>query len=127
MTTYVRPVSKTWWLEKKQYILFVIRELTSVFVAGYCLFLLFLILKIGDEYEKYNLLINFLRSPLSLVFHLISFPFIFYHTITWFNLTPKIMVLQIGEEKVPKGLITGSVYISWGLVSLILIWLILGL
>ena len=124
---YIRPVSNTWWLEKKQYILFVIRELTSIFVAGYCLFLLFFILKIGDENETYKLLIIFLKSPLSFVLHLISFPFILYHTITWFNLTPKIMVLQIGEEKVPKELIAGLVYISWGLLSLILIWLILGL
>ena len=127
MTTYIRPVSNTWWLEKKQYILFVIRELTSIFVAGYCLFLLFFILKIGDENETYNLLIIFLKSPLILILHLISFPFILYHTITWFNLTPKIMVLQIGEGKVPKELIAGLVYISWGLLSLILIWLILGL
>ena len=124
---YIRPVSSTWWLEKKQYILFVIRELTSIFVAVYCLFLLFFILKIGNENETYNLLIIFLKSPLILVLHLISFPFILYHTITWFNLTPKIMVLQIGEEKVPKELIAGLVYISWGLLSLILIWLILGL
>ena len=124
---YIRPVSNTWWLEKKQYILFVIRELTSIFVAGYCLFLLFFILKISDENETYNLLIIFLKSPLILVLHLISFPFILYHTITWFNLTPKIMVLQIGEEKVPKELIAGLVYISWGFLSLILIWLILGL
>ena len=127
MTTYIRPVSNTWWLEKKQYILFVIRELTSIFVAGYCLFLLFFILKIGDENENYNLLIIFLKSPLILILHLISFPFILYHTITWFNLTPKIMVLQIGEEKVPKELIAGLVYIIWGFLSVILIWLILGL
>ena len=89
--------------------------------------MLFFILKIGDGNETYNLLIIFLKSPLILVFHLISFPFILYHTITWFNLTPKIMVVQIGEGKVPKELIAGLVYISWGLVSLILIWLILGL
>ena len=84
-------------------------------------------LKIADENETYKLLIIFLKSPLNLILHLISFPFILYHTITWFNLTPKIMVLQIGEEKVPKELIAGLVYISWGLLSLILIWLILGL
>ena len=127
MTMYIRPVSNTWWLDKKQYILFVIREFTSIFVAVYCLFLLFFIFKIGDENESFNLLIQFLKSPLILALHLISFPFILYHTITWFNLTPKIMVVQIGEGKVPKELIAGLVYISWVLLSFILIWLILGL
>ena len=40
MKTYQIPVSNTWWLKKKSYFFFVIREMTSLFVAGYCLFLL---------------------------------------------------------------------------------------
>ena len=126
MTTYRKPVSNTWWLERKQYFFFVIRELTSIFVAGYCLFLLFIISKIGDSQENYTLLILSLKSPISLVLHFISLPFILYHTITWFNLTPKIMKLQIGEEIISEKLIIGLVYISWGILSLIIFWLILG-
>ena len=126
MTTYRKPVSNTWWLERKQYFFFVIRELTSIFVAGYCLFLLFIISEISDGLEKYTLLILSLKSPISLVLHFISLPFILYHTITWFNLTPKIMKLQIGEEIISEKLIVGLVYISWGILSLIIFWLILG-
>ena len=126
MTTYRKPVSNTWWLERKQYFFFVIRELTSIFVAGYCLFLLFIISEISDGQEKYTLLILSLNSPKSLVLHFISLPFILYHTITWFNLTPKIMKLQIGEEIISEKLIVGLVYISWGILSLIIFWLILG-
>tara|TARA_B100001765_G_scaffold48725_1_gene28351 strand:+ start:111 stop:494 length:384 start_codon:yes stop_codon:yes gene_type:complete len=126
MTTYRKPVSNTWWLERKQYFFFVIRELTSIFVAGYCLFLLFIISEISDGQENYTLLILSLKSPISLVLHFISLPFILYHTITWFNLTPKIMKLQIGEEIISEKLIVGLVYISWGILSLIIFWLILG-
>ena len=126
MTTYRKPISNTWWLERKQYFFFVIRELTSIFVAGYCLFLLFIISEIGDGQEKYTLLILSLKSPISLALHFISLPFLLYHTITWFNLTPKIMKLQIGEEIISEKLIVGLVYISWGILSLIIFWLILG-
>ena len=126
MTTYRKPVSNTWWLERKQYFFFVIRELTSIFVAGYCLFLLFMISEISDGQEKYILLILLLKSPISLVLHFFSLPFILYHTITWFNLTPKIMKLQIGEEIISEKLIVGLVYISWAILSLIIFWLILG-
>ena len=49
MTTYRKPVSNTWWLESKPYFFFVIREFTSLFVAGYCLFLLVFIAKAGDK------------------------------------------------------------------------------
>ena len=126
MTTYRKPVSNTWWLERKQYFFFVIRELTSIFVAGYCLFLLFVISEISDDQEKYTLLILSLKSPISLVLHFISLPFILYHAISWFNLTPKIMKLQIGEEIITDKLIVGLVNISWGILALIIFWLILG-
>ena len=126
MTTYRKPVSNTWWLESKTYFFFVIREFTSLFVAGYCLFLLLFIAKAGDSQESYATLILSLKSPISMVLHLISFTFILYHAITWFNLAPKIMVLHVGEERIPNALITGAVYLSWGVVSLIISWLILG-
>ena len=126
MTTYRKPVSNTWWLESKPYFFFVIREFTSLFVAGYCLFLLVFIAKAGDSQEAYATLILSLKSPISMVLHLISFTFILYHAITWFNLTPKIMVLHLGEERIPNTLIAGAVYLSWGVVSLIISWLILG-
>ena len=126
MTTYRKPVFNTWWLESKPYFLFVIREFTSLFVAGYCLFLLLFIAKAGDSQEAYATLILSLKSPTSMVFHLISFTFILYHAITWFNLTPKIMVFHLGEERIPNALIAGAVYFSWGVVSLIISWLILG-
>jgi fumarate reductase subunit C len=31
---YVRPVGANWWLRKRSYTLFMLRELTAVFVAG---------------------------------------------------------------------------------------------
>ena len=126
MTTYRKPFFNTWWLESKPYLLFVIREFTSLFVAGYCLFLLLFIAKAGDSQEAYASLILSLKSPTSMVFHLISFTFILYHAITWFNLTPKIMVFHLGEERIPNAFIAGAVYLSWGVVSLIISWLILG-
>ena len=94
MSLYHRPFPNTWWLKRKSYFLFIIRELTSVFVAGYCVFLLILIFKVGQGQEAYTSLINFLTSPTSIVLHVISLIFVLYHTVTWFNLTPKILVLR---------------------------------
>jgi len=110
MSTYLRPVPNTWWLKRKPYILFMIRELTSVFVAGYCIFLL----------------VAALKSPSSVALHLITLAFVLYHTITWFNLTPKILVLYRGEDRVPQGLVAGTFYAGWVVVSVIVAWLVLG-
>ena len=126
MSTYHRPVSNTWWLKRKPYILFMIRELTSVFVAGYCIFLLVLVYKLTQVAEAYGNLIAALKLPSSIMLHFITLAFVLYHTITWFNLTPKILVIYRGEERIPQGLVAGTFYAGWAVISVFLAWLILG-
>ena len=126
MSTYHRPVSNTWWLKRKPYFLFIIRELTSVFVAGYCVFLLVLVYKLTQGAEVYSNLIAALKSPSSIVLHFITLVFVLYHTITWFNLTPKILVIYKGEERIPQGFVAGTFYAGWVVVSVVLAWLVLG-
>ena len=126
MNTYHRPVSNTWWLKRKPYILFMIRELTSVFVAGYCIFLLVLVYKLTQGAEAYDNLMAILKSPSSVALHLVTLSFVLYHTITWFNLTPKILVLYRGEERIPQGLVAGVFYAGWVVVSVIIVCLVLG-
>ena len=126
MSTYHRPVSNTWWLKRKPYILFMIRELTSVFVAGYCIFLLVLVYKLTQGAEAYDNLMAILKSPSSAALHLVTLSFVLYHTITWFNLTPKILVLYRGEERIPQGLVAGVFYAGWVVVSVIIVCLVLG-
>ena len=126
MSTYHSPVSNTWWLKRKPYILFMIRELTSVFVAGYCIFLMVLVYKLTQGADAYGNFMAALKSPISVVLHLITLVFVLYHTITWFNLTPKILVLYRGEDRIPQGLVAATFYAGWVVVSIIITLLILG-
>ena len=126
MSPYRSPVPNTWWLKRTPYVLFMVRELTSIFVAGYCVFLLVMISKLGRGPDSYSSLITALESPTSVVLHLISLAFVLYHTITWFNLTPKILVLYRGEDRIPQSVVAGTFYAGWAVVSLIIAWLILG-
>ena len=41
--TYRRPVSKWWWVGKRTYFVFVMRELSSIFIAWFVVFLLCLL------------------------------------------------------------------------------------
>ena len=126
MSTYHRPVSNTWWLKQKSYFLFMIRELTSVFVAGYCIFLLVLVYKLTQGADAYGNFMAALKSPSSVSLHLITLVFVLYHTITWFNLTPKILVLYRGEDRIPQGLVAATFYAGWVVVSIIVTLLVLG-
>jgi fumarate reductase subunit C len=101
-----------------------VREFTSIFVAGYCVFLVYFIYKLSQGPDAYYALIEALKSPLSIALHVIVFIFAVYHSITWFKLTPKIMILRIGEEQIPSFLISGANFFAWVVVSAILAWII---
>ncbi len=124
MKPYVRRYPNTWWLARRPYFLFMMREFTSIFVAGYCVFLLYFIHKLSQGPDAYYGVIEALQSPLSVILHIIAFIFAAYHSITWFQLTPKIMILRFGEEQVPPFLISGANFVAWVVVSVVLIWII---
>jgi fumarate reductase subunit C len=126
MSQYQKPFPNTWWLKRMPYFLFIIRELTSVFVAGYCLFLLVLIYKLGQGPEAYGALIISLTSSTSIFLHVIALVFVLYHAVTWFNLTPKILVIYKGQERIPQWLVAGSVYVGWIVVSAVIVWMVVG-
>jgi fumarate reductase subunit C len=65
-----------------------------------------------------------LGSPLSVVLHLIALIFACYHSITFFNLTPRVLVVFRGDEKVPEQVIAGVHYAAWLVVSVVLIVLV---
>jgi fumarate reductase subunit C len=107
----------TWWLHNIYLKLFMIRELTSVFVAGYAVFLMVLISKVNHP-EAFQ---DTLLCPGALVFQLIALPFVIFHSVTWFNLTPKAIVLFRGEERVRPLWIAGGHYALWVIVSLVIL------
>src|SRR5262245_7971808 len=43
---YTRPMPAGWWLRKRAYFWFMMRELTAVFVAAYCVMLLYMLWKV---------------------------------------------------------------------------------
>jgi fumarate reductase subunit C len=48
-----------------------------------------------------------------------------YHSITWFNLTPKALPLQVGEGFVPDWVIAGAHFAGWAVVSFVILALAL--
>ena len=53
----------------------------------------------------------------------LALAFAAYHSATWFNLTPKALPVQVGEEFVPGGVIAGVHYVAWAVLSLAVLWL----
>ncbi len=121
---YVRKLPATWWLRKRTYLVFMLRELTSVFVVAYALFLMVVIWR-ADDPGSFSRLFDALDSPVGLVLHAIVLAALLFHSITWINLTPKVLVLWRGDEQVDPRLIAGANYLGWVGASAVLAWLVL--
>ena len=122
---YIRPMPATWWLKRRPYLVFMLRELSSVFVAIYVVWFLLLLRKLSEGPEAYAAFLEGLRSPLAILFHFVALAFALLHTITWFNLTPQAMPIRRGEDRVPASLIILPNYVAWFVVSAVLVWIVL--
>jgi fumarate reductase subunit C len=114
---YRRRVSVWWWLKKGAYTRFVLRELTSVFVAFFAVVYLWQLRALTLGPEAYGQFLARLKTPLFLVLDAIAFLFILFHAITWLNLTPKAMVVRVGGKRVPDWAILGLNYAAWVVLS----------
>ena len=114
---YRRPVSVFWWLEKRSYIIFVLRELTSVFVGLVSVFALLQVRAITAGSEAYAELNARLASPL--VVGLIAFTLaaLVFHSLSWFKAAPKAMPVRVGGRRVPDVLVAGGNVAAWLVVS----------
>ena len=124
MTTrlYHRPVSTFWWLRRRSYLLFVLRELSSVFVAWFVIYLLLLVSDVSSGSPQYQEFLRWSASPGVLALNTIALVFVLLHAVTWLNLAPKAMVVKVGASRVPPRLVLGLHYLLWALVT----WIVLS-
>ena len=125
MKPYIRPMPATWWLKRSPYLLFMLREFSSVFVAAYVVIFLVMIRRLSEGQAAYQAFLASLQSPLAILFHIVALAFALFHTITWFHLTPKAMAVRIGEERVKPALIIAPNYAAWVVVSAVVAWILL--
>jgi fumarate reductase subunit C len=121
-----RRVSTYWWLGRASYFAFILRELSSVFVAWVVVFVLLFLRAVGQGPEAYQRFLDWAAHPLVVVLNTVAFLFAVLHAVTWFNLAPQAMVVHLGERRVPGSLIAASNYAAWAAVTAILAWVLLG-
>jgi fumarate reductase subunit C len=123
--TYRRPISTWWWLRKPTYFLFVMRELSSFFVAWFVLFLLLLVRAVDHGEAAYANFLDWAASPVVVAINVVGFAFIVLHAVTWFSLTPQAMALRVRGWSVPGWLIIGVQYAVLAIVSAFVWWWVL--
>ena len=119
-------VSTYWWLGRWPYVKFIVREMSSIFVAFFVVMTLLQIRALSHGPQAYQVFQERLQTPPVLVLNIISLFFVLFHTITWFNLTPRAMVVHLRGKKLPDVMIIAPNYIGWLIVSGVIAWIIIG-
>lgn len=123
---YRRRVSVWWWLKSRAYSVFVLRELTSVFVALTAFLLLGLVGSVAKGPRAYEEFLASLGRPAVVAVSAVTFALVLFHAVTWFQLAPKAMALAVGGRPVPDGVVAGLNYAAWAAVTAGVAVLLLG-
>jgi fumarate reductase subunit C len=123
---WYRPRTSTyWWLQRRSYLAFILRELSSVFLAWFVTYLLLLVHAVSQGEPSYRQFMTWAGSPIILLLNFVSLVFVVFHAITWFNLAPQAMAVHLRGKRVPGTWIAASNYVAWALTSALLVWLLL--
>ncbi len=121
---YRRPIPVWWWLRKRSYLVFVLRELSSIFVAWLVLYLLLLVRAVGQGEASYDAFLDRASSPWLVALNVVALAFLVLHTVTWFALTPQAMVVSLRGRRVPASAIIAGQYAGLAAVSAFVLWLV---
>ncbi len=123
---WYRPkVSVYWWLGERHYFKFIVRELSSVFVAIFVIETLLLINALRTGSDAYAQFLQLMQNPLVIVLNVISLFFVVFHTMTWFNLAPSATPVRVGGKRLPDAMIAGPAYLACIVISAFICWLVL--
>ena len=120
-----RPrISTWWWTRRRTYFLFVMRELSSIFVAWFVVYLLLFVYAVGRGQAAYRGFLDWASSPWVTVLNVVALAFVLLHTVTWFGLTPQAMAARVAGRRVPAWQIVVGQYVGLAVVSGFVFWLV---
>ena len=120
-----RPrVSTWWWTRRRSYTVFVLRELSSVFIAWFVVYLILFVYAVGQSETAYRRFLDWASAPWVVGLNVVALAFVLLHAVTWFALTPQAMDVRLGGRKVPGFHILAGQYTGLVVVSLFVLWLV---
>jgi fumarate reductase subunit C len=124
LRVYRRPVSTWWWTRRRSYFVFVMRELSSIFVAWFVVYLMLFVYAVGRGEAAYQSFLDWASSPWVTLLNVVALGFLLLHMVTWFNLTPQAMAVRVAGRRVPAWQIVVQQYVGLAVVSGFVFWLV---
>ena len=103
-----------------------LRELSSVFVAWFVVYLLLLVDAVHAGSDSYQRFLEWSGRPWVLALNIVALAFVLLHAITWFNLAPKAIVVRAAGRQVPPRSVAAAHFAAWAVASAVVAWIVLG-
>jgi fumarate reductase subunit C len=111
-----------WWKRDPFFVRYMVRETTAVGVAVYAVILAFGALRLSQGEAAWNGWLAALRSPLSLVLHLVLLVCFVVHAKSWFEIMPKTMpMMYAGGRRIAATTITRTGFVAVAVVTVALL------
>jgi fumarate reductase subunit C len=120
--TYKPAMPAGWWLRKRHYFLYMVREFTALPLALWLLWLLFEIYRAGRGASHFY-------APSStpfVIFSVICLLFALYHSFTFLRLAGVILHFKVMDKPVPSALIVASQFGAWLVASIVIGAVLIG-
>jgi fumarate reductase subunit C len=126
-TGYVRPM-QGWWRRDPFFVRYMIREVTAVAVLAYAIILMFGVLRLSQGEAAFNGWLAALRSPGSILLHLVLLVSFAVHAKSWFDIMPKTMPMMFaGGKRVEGATITRTGYVVTIVATVLILAIVWGM
>ena len=125
-TVYRPRTDLLWWVRRRSYVLFVLRELSSVFMAWFVVYLVLLVAAAHGGPGSYERFLAWSARPWMLALNAVTLAFLVLHSVTWFSLAPKAMAVRMQGRRLPARMVAAGHFAAWVVVSAVVAWIVLG-
>ena len=117
---YIRPM-QGWWRRDPFFMAYMLREATAFAVAIYSVVLAVGVLRLAQGEAAWNGWLTALRSPGSILLHVVLLVSFAIHARSWFEIMPKTMpMMHFGGQRVQASAITRTGWIATIVVSVVM-------
>jgi len=124
--TFKRKQSIFWWTKNRRYIAYFFRELTGLFIFTYALFFVYQLYQLHFNEVIYSTYISKMTTPTFVILNVVFLLFSVYHSLTWFQLTAKVLPLKIQNKPIDTKIIGLASLALWGIFSYIVFIIMAG-
>lgn len=120
--TYQPAMGAGWWLRKRHYFWYMVREFTALPLALWLLWFIYEIQRAGRGASGYYPP----NSTAFVIFSVICLLFALYHSVTFLSLAGVILHFKVMDKPVPSRLIVASQFGAWLVASIVIGTVLIG-